>query len=284
MARRRRKRKLKKWVKITIFLIIIVVVLIILCLLNRSKAVNSNIKSFVNTEKVSIDKVMLSINDDSIDKDFLEWYVCEQTVAYILDAERLPVIARAVAAVYADDTDERRAAELQRTADRLDRELEKLVDSLIDLPTSARPRIAERMGLLEAQKADAEADLAKLRMQQRIRVTEKEVAAWLRTFARGDLMDADFRQRAIDDFVNSVYLYEDKIVIFFNLRHGQETVYLDPDTDPIDPAALTPVNEKNPRLKRSTLTGEARAFPPKVEPQPPYLIFIRGVPGIVIPR
>ena len=217
-------------------------------------------------------------------KDFLEWYVCEQAVQYILDAERLPVIARAVAAVYADDTDERRAAELQRTADRLDRELEKLVDSLIDLPTSARPRIAERMGLLEAQKADAEADLAKLRMQQRIRVTEKEVAAWLRTFARGDLMDADFRQRVIDDFVNSVYLYEDKIVIFFNLRHGQETVYLDPDTDPIDPAALTPVNEKNPRLKRSTLTGEARAFPPKVEPQPPYLIFIRGVPGIVIPR
>ena len=66
MAKRRRKRKLKKWVKITIFLIIIVVVLIILCLLNRSKAVNSNIKSFVNTEKVSINKVMLSINDDSI--------------------------------------------------------------------------------------------------------------------------------------------------------------------------------------------------------------------------
>ena len=219
-------------------------------------------------------------------KDFLEWYVCEQTVAYILDAERLPVIAQAVAAVYADDTDERRAAELQRTADRLDRELEKLVDSLIALPASARPRIAERMALLEAQKADAEADLAKLRMQQRIRVTEKEVAAWLRTFARGDLMDAGFRQRVIDDFVNSVYLYEDKIVIFFNLRHGQETVYLDPDTDPVDPAALTPVNAKKPRSKRSTLTGEARGSLPNVEPltSPPYLILIRGVPGIVIPR
>ena len=74
MARRRRKRKLKKWVKITIFLIIIVVFLIILCLLNRSKAVNSNIKSFVKAKEVSIDKVMLSINDDSIDKDFLRWY------------------------------------------------------------------------------------------------------------------------------------------------------------------------------------------------------------------
>ena len=123
-------------------------------------------------------------------------------------------------------------------------------------------------------------------MQQRIRVTEKEVAAWLRTFARGDLLDADFRQRVIDDFVNSVYLYEDKIVIFFNLRHGQETVYLDPDAAPIDPATLTPVNEKNPRSKRSTLTGEARGSLPNVEPltSSPYLILIHGVPGIVLPR
>ncbi|MBR2698292.1 MAG: hypothetical protein IKE76_06835, partial [Clostridia bacterium] len=73
--------------------------------------------------------------------------------------------------------------------------------------------------------------------------------------------------------------------IFFNIRHGQETVYLDPDPDPIDPSTLAVQNEKDP-LPSSTLEGEARGSLPNVEPltSPPYLILIRGVPGIVIPR
>ena len=216
-------------------------------------------------------------------RDFLEWYVCEQTVEYILDPARAALIAARVEEVYNRDTSAAEAERLQKTIDALERELNRLVDRLATVPDAAVQRISDRLGLLEAQKADAETDLAKLRMQQRVRITKKEITAWLRTFARGDLLDPAFRQRIIDCFINSVYLYDDKIVIFFNLRDGQETVRLDPDASPI-PDDLTPLDQqKTPNPAGSALSGESGLPPSKVEPAV-YFVFVNGVPGIVLPR
>lgn len=197
-------------------------------------------------------------------KDFLEQYVCEQAVEYILAPERVEAIAQAVEELYARDVDDTRARELSRAIDALDRELNTLVDRLATVPDSAVARISERLGLLENQRADLEADLAKLRLQQRIRITKKEVAAWLHTFAGGDLQDADFRRRIIDSFINSVYLYEDKIVIYFNVR------------------ASSPEAQKIPGQPFG-FAGEEWATPTQSRTLPRF-VFISGIPGVVIPR
>ncbi len=81
-----------------------------------------------------------------------------------------------------------------------------------DLHTHASPevsaRICDKMHLLELQRMEAETDLAKLRIQLRIKITKKEVTAWLSTFSRGDLFDMNFRAKLIDTFINSVYLWD----------------------------------------------------------------------------
>ena len=211
-------------------------------------------------------------------KDFIEWYVCEQTVLYILDPERMDFIAGAVVDVYNSDIDNEKINALQRTVKRLNDELNLLVDRLATVPQSAVPRITERMALLEAQRIDAETDLTKLKIQQRIRITKKEVTAWLSTFQNGDLMDPAFRLRIIETFVNSVYLYDDKIVIFFNIQGGQETAAFDPLDE------LDELNEENPSaVEGSTLEGNGGAFPVKVEHHK-YLVFVHGMLGLYIKR
>ena len=208
-------------------------------------------------------------------QDFIEWYTCEQTVDYILRPDRLSLIAAQVVDLYNADIDDSKLKELERTIQRLNDELNALVDKLIYAPKEAAPRIGEKMKQLESQRIDAETDLSKLRMQQKIPLTEKEVTAWLSTFSRGDLMDPAFRRQIIDTFINSVYLYDDKIIIFYNIKGGRQTSAIEP---------IDILDELKEAGQGSTLTGESGAMPPKVEPGTAYYVFLRGMLGLVLSR
>ena len=211
-------------------------------------------------------------------KDFLEWYVCEQTVKYILNPDRMDQIAEAVADLYNSEIDDSKVAALERTVQRLDDELNTLVDKLILVPKESAGRIADRMKQLELQRIEAETDLSKLRIQQNIRITKKEVAAWLQTFASGDLFDPDTRIRIIDTFINSIYLWDDKIVIFYNIKEGKQTIGIDQIGD------LDEKIEKAGQVDCSTLTGDGGAMPSKVEHPAHAFIFIHGMLGLVVFR
>lgn len=209
-------------------------------------------------------------------KDFLEWYVCEQTVQYILDPERLHQIASAVVRIYNAEIDHSRTDDLEQLLRRLDQELNRLVDRLATVPDSAVSRITERMEQLENERISTETELAKLRIQQKILITEDEVIAWMKTFSRGDLFDLNFRLKLIDTFINTIYLWDKKIVIFFNVSGGKQTSVIDPP----DPDEI----EKAGQVECSTLTGDGGAFPDKVEPGEHYFVFVRGMIGLVIFR
>ena len=210
-------------------------------------------------------------------KDFIEWYVCEQTVQYVLDPARLDMIAEKVADLYNSELDESKLRELERTVQRLNDELNALVDKLIMVPKESASRITEKMQQLELQRIEAETDLSKLKIQQRIRITKKEVSAWLQTFAHGDLFDMEFRTRIIDTFINSVYLWDEKVVIFYNLKEGKQVSAIDMIRD---------IDEKTEKAGQecSTLTGNGGALLSKVEHPDHAFIFLHGMLGLLLFR
>ena len=208
-------------------------------------------------------------------QDFLEWYVCEQTVDYILGLDRLHLIASRVVEQYNADIDDGKIRHLEGTIRRLKNENNELMEKLIYAPKQIAVQIMEKMEQLEAQRVDAETDLSKLRVQQKIPITEKEVIAWLSTFSRGDLFDLSFRQRIIDTFINSIYLYDNKVVIFYNIKDGRQTCMIDP---------MDVLDELKEAGKGSTLTGKSGVLPSKVEPGRPYYVFLHGMLGLVLFR
>ena len=208
-------------------------------------------------------------------KDFIEWYVCEQTVEYILRPDRLPLIARSVVEVFNADIDAGKTRHLENTIRRLKDEYNALMEKLTFAPKKIAVGIMEKMELLDAQRVDAETDLSKLKMQQGIPLTEKEVTAWLSSFTRGDLMDLAFRRRIIDTFINSVYLYDDKVVIFYNIKGGRQTCVI----DPID--MLDEIKETG---QSSNLAGNGGVLPFKFELRQPCYVFLHGMLGLVIFR
>lgn len=207
-------------------------------------------------------------------RDFLEYYVCEQAVKYVLDPARLDSISKAVADAYNSDIDTSNIKVLERKIKRLNGELNTLIDRLITVPESAVKRITERMEAIETQRTEAEAELAKLRIESKIKITKEKVSAWLKTFADGDLKQDAFRQKIIDIFVNSVYLYNDKLILLFNVHRGQETATIDPEE----------ANKKSPdNGSCSPLSGTGGALPDKVEHSHQYL-FLSSVFGVIIKR
>ena len=207
---------------------------------------------------------------------FLEWYVCEQTVEYILRSDRLPLIASQVVACYNADIDDSKMKDLERAIVRVKNEFNQMMDKLAYAPKALAVGMMEKMEHLENRRIDMETDLAKLRMQQKLPITEKEVTAWLKSFARGDLLEPAFRKQVIDVFINSVYLYDEKIVIFYNIKDGRQTSVI----EPID--VLDEIKESGPKC--STLDrygGDERS---KVEPGRPYYIFLHGMLGLVLFR
>ena len=58
-------------------------------------------------------------------------------------------------------------------------------------------------------------------------LTKEQIRFWIEKFKDGDITDIRYKQRMIDTFVNSVYLYDDKLVITYNVKDGARTVTLD---------------------------------------------------------
>jgi DNA invertase Pin-like site-specific DNA recombinase len=161
-------------------------------------------------------------------KDFLEWYVTEQTVEYVLTPTRIETIASAVVAEYDKEFNDDNIKTLERRIYKLDMDIDSAVDLMIqNTNKDVRARTEKRVAELAAQKEDLEIDLSKLQLAAGIRYTTEDIKLWLRQFCKGDLMDEKFRRRIIDVFINSVYLYDDKVAIFYNIRDGKQISYMD---------------------------------------------------------
>lgn len=156
-------------------------------------------------------------------KGFLEWYVVEQTLLYVLDNERRRFIAERVVEKYNEEFNDGELKALERRVAALDRELDKTTELLFAAPNRAAiDRINKHVVELDAQKDELTVELSKLRIANGIRYTVAEVEVWLKQFCNGDACDPDFRRRIIDVFVNSVYIYDDRVVIYYNLKHSKQ--------------------------------------------------------------
>ncbi len=103
-----------------------------------------------------------------------------------------------------------------------------MTDSLINAKSQRMiDVINEKAEILEAQISDTECELAKLRVCCQAKITAAEVVTWLTGFCKGDLMDEEFRRRIIDVLINSVYLYDDKVVIYYNVKDGKQVSYIE---------------------------------------------------------
>lgn len=193
-------------------------------------------------------------------KDFIEWYVVEQTINYVLTPERIRYIAQAVVQAYDNEFNSGHIRELERRIAAADSEMDRAVEKIMQTDVKAvRDRLSAKVEKLDQQKKDLEIDLSKLKIANGIRYSESDIETWLRQFCKGDIMDLEFQRRIIDVFINSIYLYDDKVVIFYNIKGGKQISYMEmiDSTSGGEPGA----DEMMSKVRISSVMAHQNGFP-----------------------
>ena len=157
----------------------------------------------------------------------LEYYIVERTMNYILTPEHIDIIADLLVEKYESEFNASGAATLEKTISRLEKEISDAVDNLLAFTGNkiVQDKIAEKIELLTAQKTDAENDLATVKVAMRHAFTKSDYVKWLSSFRGGDPLSAEYQKRIIDAFVNAVYVFDDKVVTYFNVKSADPVTH-----------------------------------------------------------
>ena len=154
-------------------------------------------------------------------KDDLEKTVVRQAIAFIRKTENVEKIVHGVLAAYEKENGLSFIQELEQKAQRLEKSICNVIDAIADTPKERQGRLKEKLSRLEDEKAELEVKIAKLKLVEGIQLTEKDIHDWLKRFEQGDPEDEEFRKYVIDTLIDSVYVFDDKILILFNLTRGR---------------------------------------------------------------
>lgn len=83
----------------------------------------------------------------------------------------------------------------------------------------------ESLEELETQRDSLKASIAQLALERR-KFTKEEIVDWISRYKDGNINDPDYRREIIDTFVNSVYVYDDRLLLTYNYKDGSQTLTL----------------------------------------------------------
>lgn len=115
---------------------------------------------------------------------------------------------------------------IPRLKEQLD-ETEKRISNVMDaieqgiITDSTKDRLAQ----LESKKKELEITI----LQEKIKkpfLTKEQIRFGIEKFRKLDITTQDGKRRLIDGFINSIYLFDDKVTLTFNFKDGTQTVYL----------------------------------------------------------
>ena len=82
----------------------------------------------------------------------------------------------------------------------------------------------ERLEQLEETKRELEARIAEEKLAKP-KIKEEFIRFWLLRFRKLNMNQKDQRQALVDTFINSIYLYDDKVLITFNYEDAKKQIF-----------------------------------------------------------
>jgi len=162
-----------------------------------------------------------SCDKKTVKKDWLERIVVTLTREFVLRDEVIGRLADMV--VELQKRENTTIPFLQAQLDGIDKRIDNLLNAIEEglMNASAKQRLDD----LEAKKADLEISIAREKIEK-TPLSREQIIFWISKFKDGDIDDPTYCQAILDIFVNSVFLYDDKLTITFNWKDGTKTVTL----------------------------------------------------------
>lgn len=83
----------------------------------------------------------------------------------------------------------------------------------------------ERLEQLETQRQELKLSILQVQMTKP-RYTKEQIVSWINRFKYGSADDPQYQKQIIDTFINSIYVFDDKIVFTYNFQDRTEPITL----------------------------------------------------------
>ena len=114
----------------------------------------------------------------------------------------------------------------------------------------------QRLEELEQLKSEISVQIAKEEIKQPT-LSREQILFWFHRLRKMDVKKLEHRRRLIDSFINSIYLFDDHMVITFNYKDGSKTISFEEIENTINGSDLTDFAAPN---TRSSLLGKPGVF------------------------
>ena len=155
----------------------------------------------------------------SAKKDFIERAAVVLTVNRVLKDEEIDRIADGILNLQASE-DITIPALKKQLAD-TERGIENMLNAIQQGVLTSSTK--ERLEALEKQRDDLKIAILQAELQKP-KYTKEQIVRWIGQFKYGDVNRQEYQKRIIDTFVNSLYLFDDRLVITYNFKGGTETI------------------------------------------------------------
>lgn len=159
----------------------------------------------------------------NVRKDLIENLVISKCLEMLTD-KNISKIAKEIIKENKKDNDNANIKYIKKQMNKNQQQQANLLESLsmcnID---TVRQSIFDKIEKLQLAYSELEKELS-IEKLKNIELTENDIIFFLNRFKNGNIDDVKYRKALIDIFVKSIYLYEDKVTIIFNVDNISITI------------------------------------------------------------
>lgn len=162
-------------------------------------------------------------NKKNEQKDNLERFIVQETINNVLQPNKIEKIASELIKHWNTNTISLQIKDFEKRLLKVEKELDKCFNLFFNSNNEdIQKRMNEKANSLTLEKADLQEELKKLKFSKIITHTKEEVIEIISQYLDGDIFDIDFQRKIINKFINSIYLYDDKVIIYYNILDSEK--------------------------------------------------------------
>lgn len=166
-------------------------------------------------------KRRLGCHKKAVKKDWIERVAVQYTIQRVFQDDLIAQIADELVAL--QGAEDSALPLLRRQLADTERGIENMLNAIQQgiFTSSTRQRLEE----LENLRAELKSSILQAELE-RPQYSREDIIQWISRFKGGDPNDKAYQRQIIDIFLNSIYVFDDKLVFTYNYKNGSQTVSL----------------------------------------------------------
>ena len=171
--------------------------------------------------KCSGAKRKLGCRKKAVKKDWIECIAVQYTIQRVFQDELIAQIADKL--VELQNTEDNTLPLLRKQLADTNRGIENMLNAIQQgiLTNSTKERLEE----LEKLREDLKASILQAELEKP-KYSREDIIEWISRFKYGDPSNKEYQRQIIDIFLNSIYVFDDRLVFTYNYKNGTQTVSL----------------------------------------------------------